>query len=52
MPTGIIVDVLSVALGGAIGFLIKDKLSYHLKTNLTIIPVGISISPLIIFNIS
>ena len=37
MPTGIIVDVLSVALGGAIGFLIKDKLSYHLKTNLNVI---------------
>ena len=37
MPTGIIVDVLSVALGGAIGFLIKDKLSDHLKTNLNVI---------------
>ena len=37
MPTGIIVDVLSVALGGAIGFLIKDKLSYHLKTYLNVI---------------
>lgn len=37
MPTGIIVCVLSVALGGAIGFLIKDKLSDHLKTNLNVI---------------
>ena len=37
MPTGIIVDVLSVALGGAIGFLIKDKLSDQLKTNLNVI---------------
>ncbi len=37
MPTGIIINVLSVAIGGIVGAVVKDRISESFKNNLTMI---------------
>lgn len=52
MPIGVIVNVLSVALGGIIGSVVKDKLSDSYKTNMNMIfglaSMGMGISSMVL----